>query len=229
MSLILGIETSTKMCSVALSDNGKLLAVKEEGGAYSHAEKLTIFIQEILKEAGKSVQELDAVAVSKGPGSYTGLRIGVSTAKGLCYALGIPLIAVNTLQGMAKGVIEIKNVTNVLLAPMIAARRMEVYTALFDENNAIIKNITAEIIDENSFSSYLKTHKIIFFGDGAEKCADLLSNSENAIFITEGCPSAQYVNQIAHQKFENNDFEDLAYFEPYYLKDFIATSPKKVL
>lgn len=229
MSLILGIETSTKICSVAISENGKLLALKEEGGEYSHSEKLTIFIEEVLKKSSKTLKDIDAVAVSKGPGSYTGLRIGVSTAKGLCYALNIPLISVNTLQGMAKGVSEVGIVSTELLAPMIDARRMEVYTALFDENNIIIKDVAAEIIDENSFSKYLKTHKIIFFGDGAEKCAPVLSNHENASFINEGFPSAQYINQIATQKFESNNFEDVAYFEPFYLKDFIATTPKKLL
>jgi tRNA threonylcarbamoyladenosine biosynthesis protein TsaB len=225
MSLILGIETATKICSVALSENGKLLASKEEGGAYSHSEKLTVFIQEILKQAGKNLKDLDAIAVSKGPGSYTGLRIGVSAAKGLCYGLEIPLISVSTLQAMAKG----KTEKNVLFCPMIDARRMEVYTALFDENNKELAPISAKIIDESSFDDQLKENQIIFFGDGADKCEEVLGSNVNALFSKDGFPSAEYINQIALEKFSKQDFEDVAYFEPYYLKDFVATTPKKLL
>lgn len=226
MSLILGIETATKICSVALSGNGKLLALKEEGGAYSHSEKLTVFIQEILKQAGKSLKDLDAVAVSKGPGSYTGLRIGVSAAKGLCYGLDIPLISVSTLKAMALNKSLPKKV---LYCPMIDARRMEVYTALFDENNIEVEPISAKIIDEDSFAEELKEHQIIFFGDGADKCKETLGGNPNAIFSDKGLPSAEFVNQIALEKFSKQDFEDVAYFEPFYLKDFVATTPKKLL
>jgi len=225
MSLILGIETSTKVCSVAISEGNTLLAIKEEGGAYSHSEKLTVFIEAVLRKANKSLKDLDAIAVSKGPGSYTGLRIGVSAAKGLCYALDIPLIAISTLQAMAIGV----KSNDCLFAPMIDARRMEVYTALFDEQNKVVENISAKIIDEDSFSSELENGKVFFFGDGAEKCKPILSHSKNAVFIKEGLPSAQYINQIAQQKLIDIDIEDVAYFEPYYLKDFIATTPKKLL
>lgn len=225
MSLILGIETSTKICSVAISEGDKVLAIKEEGGAYSHSEKLTIFIETVLKQSGKSLNELDAIAVSKGPGSYTGLRIGVSAAKGLCYALDIPLIAVSTLKAMAAGMQE----KDCLFAPMVDARRMEVYTALFDQENNMIENISAKIIDETSFSKELKTNKILFFGDGAAKCESTLNNTKNAIFSEQGLPSAKYINQIAQQKLINKEIEDVAYFEPYYLKDFIATTPKKLL
>jgi tRNA threonylcarbamoyladenosine biosynthesis protein TsaB len=228
MSLLLGIETSTKICSVAISDDEKLLAIKEEGGAYSHAEKLTGFIQDVLAQSGKSLHEIDAIAVSKGPGSYTGLRIGVSAAKGLCYALGKPLISVSTLQAMAKNPSLIKEKTS-LLCPMIDARRMEVYTALYDKKNANIEDITAKIIDENSFSNYLKDNKVLFFGDGADKCKDVLSRNQNAIFTDSGLPSARYINEIAFDKLKKEAFEDVAYFEPYYLKDFIATTPKKLL
>jgi len=231
MSLILGIETSTKICSVALSDGEQLLALKEEGGEYSHSEKLTLFIEEVMTRAGKTLKDVSAIAVSKGPGSYTGLRIGVSAAKGLCYALGIPLISVSTLQAMAKGMSLQQSPLhkNFLYCPMIDARRMEVYTALFDENNQSIEDISAKIIDEDSFSSTLKNKSILFFGDGAGKCQSTLSKNSNVIFSDQGLPSAQYINQIAFQKFLKENFEDVAYFEPYYLKDFIATTPKKLL
>ena len=231
MTLILGIETATKICSVALSDGEKLLALKEEGGDYSHSEKLTCFIEEVMKQSGKTLNDVSAIAVSKGPGSYTGLRIGVSTAKGLCYALGIPLISVSTLQAMAKGmsIQQSSSKSNFLYCPMIDARRMEVYTALFDEHNQPVEDISAKIIDENAFSSLLSSTPILFFGDGAEKCQPLLSQNSNAHFSNQGLPSAQYVNQIALEKFLNAAFEDVAYFEPYYLKDFIATAAKKLL
>ena len=230
MSLILGIETATTICSVAISDGDKLLALKEEGGAYAHAEKLTPFINEALEIAGKSLQDLDAIAVSQGPGSYTGLRIGVSAAKGLCYGLNKPLIAVSTLQAMAKNLSLTKETKKgSLFAPMIDARRMEVYTALFDKENNLIEDISAKIIDENSFSNSLKENHVLFFGDGAEKCKPILGEIEHATFTNQGMPSAQYINQIAIQKLKNNEVEDVAYFEPYYLKDFIATTPKKLL
>ena len=375
MSLILGIETATKICSVALSENGKLLALKEEGGAYSHSEKLTVFIQEVLDKAGKTLKDIDAVAVSKGPGSYTGLRIGVSAAKGLCYGLGIPLISVSTLQAMARNpslilpkgemipryhttdsqmwnllldkakkhrkspteaevvlwkylrakqlgfkfrrqhpvdrfipdficieksliievdggihlqqkeqdearteilnergfkVIRFKNEevlcdierviskikeeldllpsrnalnrsqflpygeikrgdVSILFCPMIDARRMEIYTALFDRGNNEMEPISAKIIDKESFAEQLKEHQIIFFGDGAEKCKESLGDNSNAVFSENGFPSAEFINQIATEKFDKEEFEDVAYFEPFYLKDFVATTPKKLL
>ncbi|MCB9360521.1 MAG: tRNA (adenosine(37)-N6)-threonylcarbamoyltransferase complex dimerization subunit type 1 TsaB [Flavobacteriales bacterium] len=368
MSLILGIETATKMCSVALSDENGLLALKEVGGEYSHAENLNLFIEEVCKEAGKKLSEIDAIAVSKGPGSYTGLRIGVSAAKGFCFSLNIPLISVDTLQAMAKNpslilhkgektpgyyttdgqmwnllhekaknhrkkpteaemvlwkflrakqlgfkfrrqhpvdrfipdfvciekklIIEVDgkihdyqqeedrirteilneqgfkvirytndevlgNVNSVvqkikielnllplgacsefiseeiersvLFCPMIDARRMEVYTALYDTEGNKIEDISAKIIDENSFEKELKANKIIFFGDGAEKCRVVLESNPDAIFIDNIHPSAKYVNELAIEKFKNKEFEDVAYFEPFYLKDFIATTPKKLL
>lgn len=229
MSIILGIETSTKICSVAISDGEKLLALEEEGGDYSHSEKLTVFIQKVLAKTKLKLKDIDAVAVSKGPGSYTGLRIGVSVAKGLCYALGKPLIAVDTLQAMAKNVASLNIQSNVLYSPMIDARRMEVYTALYGGDNNFVTPITAKIIDEHSFSEELTNQKIIFFGDGAAKCAEILDQNENAEFVGEGLPSAEFVNQIAFEKYNNKEFEDVAYFEPYYLKDFVATTPKKLL
>lgn len=228
MSLILGIETATKMCSVALSDENGLLALKEVGGEYSHAENLNLFIEEVCKEAGKKLSEIDAIAVSKGPGSYTGLRIGVSAAKGFCTALEIPLISVDTLQAMAikpSGEIE----RGVLFCPMIDARRMEVFTAFYDGEGNKVEEISAKIIDENSFEKELKAGKVVFFGDGAEKCREALEGNPNAIFIEDVHPSAQYINEIAIKKFDKKEFEDVAYFEPFYLKDFIATTPKKLL
>jgi tRNA threonylcarbamoyladenosine biosynthesis protein TsaB len=225
MSIILGIETSTKICAVAISNGDKLLALEEEGGDYSHSEKLTIFIQKVLKSANLVLKDVDVIAVSKGPGSYTGLRIGVSVAKGLCYALDKPLIAVDTLQAMARN----PSLSGDLFCPMIDARRMEVYTALYDRKNEMVEPITAKIIDENSFSATLAAHKVVFFGDGSAKCKELLASNSNAIFSQEGLPSAQYINQIALEKYKRQEFEDVAYFEPYYLKDFIATTPKKLL
>ena len=233
MSIILGIETSTKICSVALSKNNQLLALEEEGGDYSHSEKLTVFIQKVLKRAGLDLKDVDVIAVSKGPGSYTGLRIGVSVAKGLCYSLNKPLIAVDTLQAMARNPSLIlppeEMMRGVLYCPMIDARRMEVYTALYNRENEMVEPITAKIIDENSFSRVLASHKIVFFGDGSAKCKEVLSTNSNTIFNEEGFPSAQYINQIAIEKYKRQEFEDVAYFEPYYLKDFIATTPKKLL
>jgi tRNA threonylcarbamoyladenosine biosynthesis protein TsaB len=228
MSLILGIETATKMCSVALSDENGLLALKEAGGEYSHAENLNLFVADVCTQAGKELKDIDAIAVSKGPGSYTGLRIGVSAAKGFCTALDIPLISVDTLQAMAKnpsGEID----RGLLFCPMIDARRMEVYTALYDTEGNKIEDISAKIIDENSFSEYLKTSKIVFFGDGSEKCREALDGNPNATFIEDVHPSAKYINEIALKKFNKKEFEDVAYFEPFYLKDFIATTPKKLL
>lgn len=231
MSLILGIETATTICSVALSKDGQQIAIKEEGGSYSHAEKLTPFIEAVLQEANMSLKEIDAIAVSKGPGSYTGLRIGTSTAKGLCYALNIPLISVSTLQAMAKKVSESLNnpSKNTLLCPMIDARRMEVYTALYNTQNEVVDSITAKIITPTSFQEYTQENSILYFGDGAKKCNELLKANEQLSYMDEGFPSASYINKIGHEKFLNQVFEDVAYYEPYYLKDFIATTAKKLL
>lgn len=226
--IILGIETATKICSVAISDGKKLLAKKEEGDEYSHAEKLNGFIEDCLKNANLSIHQIDAIAVSKGPGSYTGLRIGVSTAKGLCYALNKPLISVDTLQAMALKM-KSENTDFDLYCPMVDARRMEVYTAFYNQRNEKVQEILAKIIDEQSFDKDLKTNRIVFFGDGAEKCKEVLANKTNAVFSDNGLPSAQFINEIASEKLENNQLEDVAYFEPYYLKDFIATTAKKLL
>jgi tRNA threonylcarbamoyladenosine biosynthesis protein TsaB len=223
MSLILQIETATTVCSVALAEEGSVLAYREIDQRNVHAEVITIFIDELLKTVNKSYHHLDAVAVSCGPGSYTGLRIGISTAKGLCFALDKPLIAIETLEAMTDGIIA-KNsfANNSLLCPMIDARRMEVFMAIFDIKGNKIRPTSAEIIDANSFSDLLKTNRIIFFGDGAAKCADVLGSKQNVQIITGFTNSARYLTKKAAEKYLAGDFEDTAYFEPYYLKDFIA-------
>ncbi len=230
MALILNIETATRVCSVALSRDGSILTSKESNEQYSHSELITVFIQEVMKESEAKLEDINAVAISKGPGSYTGLRIGVSTAKGLCFALDKPLISIGTLQSMAYGMSknpEIEKLEkNILFCPMIDARRMEVYAALYDINNKEVREVGADIIDENSFSEYLKNSKVIFFGDGAGKCKEILSVNPNAIFNDDVLPSSLHMVSLAEQKFREKQFEDLAYFEPFYLKDFIAGVPK---
>jgi tRNA threonylcarbamoyladenosine biosynthesis protein TsaB len=225
MSLILQIETATTICSVALSENGNVLAYREINQRNVHAEVITIFIDEILKTVNKRYEDLDAVAVSCGPGSYTGLRIGVSVAKGLCFALDKPLIAVETLEAITDGIIA-QNIfddkDNVLLCPMIDARRMEVFTAVFDIHGNRVRPTSAEIIDENSFSDLLQNNKMIFFGDGAEKCQAILGVNPNAQILAGFLNSARYLTKRATEKYLAKDFENTAYFEPYYLKDFIA-------
>ena len=221
MIYILNIETATKNCSVSLAKNGETILCKEiaEQG-YSHAEKLHVFIEEILKETAITVQDLKAIAVSKGPGSYTGLRIGVSTAKGLCYALGIPLISIDTLQVLAKQVV----VENGLVVPMIDARRMEVYSAVFDTNHKKIMEVQAEILTEESYAEI--TEAIYFIGDCQEKCKTVLTKN-NFHFLPEIIfPSATEMSALSYEKFTKNDFEDVAYFEPFYLKDFMVAKPK---
>jgi tRNA threonylcarbamoyladenosine biosynthesis protein TsaB len=222
MSLILQIETATTVCSVAISENGNVLAYKEIQQRNVHAEVITLFIDEVLKAAGRQYTELSAVAVSCGPGSYTGLRIGVSVTKGLCYSLDIPFIAVETLEAMTDGMIAETRADNVLFCPMIDARRMEVFTAVSDEKGNRMKATSAEIINQDSFSDLLKTNRIIFFGDGAAKCSEILGADPNAEIISDFQNSARHLTKKATDKFVNKDFEDTAYFEPYYLKDFIA-------
>lgn len=222
MSLIVQIETATTACSVALANKGEVLAIRELNQRNVHAEVITLYIDDVLKQAGFTYADIDAVAVSCGPGSYTGLRIGISTAKGLCFALDKPLIAVETLQSMASGITGEVDDSEVLLCPMIDARRMEVYTALFDARGQRLKATSAEIIDEQSFSETLETHKILFFGDGAEKCRTALSHNTNALFRDDFVNSARHLTAGALAKFNAQNFEDVAYFEPFYLKDFIA-------
>lgn len=218
MALILCLETATTNCSVALSQNGALLALKEDrSNNYSHAEKLHVFIDEILKENNLAVGDLDAIAVSKGPGSYTGLRIGVSTAKGLCFSLNIPLIAIATLASLAAQV----KLEKGFVIPMLDARRMEVYASVFDENLNEIRETKAEILDENSFTDYLEKDKTVFVGNGVEKFKAICTHS-NAEFVLDKLPSAREMCNLAEAKYKISDTEDVAYFEPYYLKDFIA-------
>lgn len=221
--MILQIETATTVCSVALANQGKVIALKEINERNVHAEVITVFIDEVLNNAGLKYTQLDAIAVSCGPGSYTGLRIGVSTAKGLCYALDKPLIAVETLEAMAGGIITGGTGASQLLCPMIDARRMEVYTALFDGNGNRVQPTAAEIIDGNSFAAQLEQNKILFFGDGAPKCRAVLSGNANALFIDDFNNSAAHLTIKAYQKYQAGQFEDVAYFEPYYLKDFLVT------
>ncbi|MDR2910584.1 MAG: tRNA (adenosine(37)-N6)-threonylcarbamoyltransferase complex dimerization subunit type 1 TsaB [Bacteroidales bacterium] len=232
MAVILNIETSTEVCSVSLAENGKSLFEKENNQGMNHSALLTVFIDEIFKESKLSVKNIDAVAVSKGPGSYTGLRIGVSVAKGICYALEKPLIALNTLDVMAdytagniNNFISLYTDNNVLLCPMIDAKRMEVYTALYDKNGETVRQVHAEIIDEKSFSGYFENNKILFFGNGAEKCKNHLVHS-NALFSGPLKTSARFMQDMAERKYNRKEFEDVAYFEPFYLKDFVATVPK---
>ena len=228
MSLILGIETSTTVCSVALTRDGATVAREKLYLEKSHSSLLTIAISDLLKHAGVQRQELSAVAVSKGPGSYTGLRIGVSTAKGICYALDKPLISVNTLKAMAHEINRF-NTGSALLCPMIDARRMEVYTALFDADLKELDATRALILDEESFAETIAQNQVFFFGNGAAKFQPLVESQSNAAFIEGISPSAEAVAQLAQQSFDQQVFEDVAYFEPYYLKDFIATVPKKRL
>lgn len=214
---ILNIETSTKNCSVSLAKDGKTVILKEIAEQnFSHSEKLHLFIDEVIKKAGISYKDLSAMALSKGPGSYTGLRIGTSTAKGLCFALDIPLIALDSLEILAKQV----NLNNGLIIPMIDARRMEVYTAIFDQNHNKISETKALVIDENSFSDI--SEKTCFIGDGAEKCMAVLQK-ENFVFLSEIIyPSAKEMAELSLEKFQQKEFEDIAYFEPFYLKEFFT-------
>ena len=223
MNYILNIETDTKNCSVALAQEGKIILCKEiaEEG-YSHAERLHVFIEEVIQEAGITFQDLTAIAVSQGPGSYTGLRIGVSAAKGLCYALNIPLIAVDTLQVLASQA----TISEGLIIPMLDARRMEVYSAIFNPNLVKQREIQAEVITEASFETISET--VYFLGDCTEKCQSVLVKP-NFVFLPEiKYPSAKEMCVISFAKFQQSDFVDVAYFEPYYLKDFMITTSKKV-
>ena len=229
--MIICLETATNLCSVALCDSDGVISLRESNESKSHASVLTVFIEEILKEKGIRARDLKAVAVSKGPGSYTGLRIGVSVAKGIAYGASIPLIGVETTLSMfwgisgsqSSGAVEDKNV---LFCPMLDARRMEVYYAIYNCYGIKIKDISAEIINENSFINIPESNKIIFFGDGAQKCKEVI-NRKNAFFADEYRISASSMFKPVIQAFNNHIFEDIAYFEPLYLKDFITSIPRK--
>jgi tRNA threonylcarbamoyladenosine biosynthesis protein TsaB len=236
MPLILHIETATNVCSIALAGDGQLLSLRESTIRNSHAAIITRLIDEVMLSSKRELKALDAIAVSKGPGSYTGLRIGVATAKGLCYALDKPLIALPTLQSMASGIrLQASGIRHpasgikrsasndqILFCPMIDARRMEVYYALYDLNGNEILGTRAEIIGENSFSDLLVDYTIIFGGDGSLKCREVLKSQKKAIFIDEFNASAKDMIALGEDKFGRQEIEDLAYFEPFYLKDFIA-------
>lgn len=220
MPYILNIETSTTVCSVSVSENSRLLHFKEINNGYTHAENLHVFIEETLKELQVKPSELTAVSVSRGPGSYTGLRIGVSAAKGLAYALNIPLISVDTLQIMAQAVSNREE--NSVYCPMLDARRMEVYTCVYDHKLDPKQPIEAIIVDENSIQKFKTYSKIYFFGDGMPKCRELLRNLDNAQFVDNIYPSSKYMCNLAFEKLINQKFENSAYFEPFYLKDFLV-------
>ncbi len=225
MAFILNIETSTTVCSVSISKEGELISLREINNGYTHAENLHVFIDVVLKEANITAKQLNAVAISKGPGSYTGLRIGVSAAKGLAFSLNIPLIALDTLQIITNAAL-IKTESNALYCPMIDARRMEVYTALYDSGLKQIKTTEALIVDEGSISQFSTYEKIYFFGDGMQKCKSLLQSIKNASFIDNIVPGAKFMCDLSHKKYLAKTFEDVAYFEPFYLKDFLIL-PKK--
>lgn len=216
MAFILSIETATKNCSVSLSNNGKTVSCKEIAEQnFSHAEKLHVFIEEILKENNIALKDLNAIAVSKGPGSYTGLRIGVSSVKGMCYALSIPMIAIDTLKVLAKQI----SIEEGIIIPMIDARRMEVYTSFFDKEYNVLREVRADIVDENSYSE-IETN-IHLLGDGAAKFKEVLTNDKFIFHDTIIYPSANEMSNLAFEKYKISDFVDVAYFEPYYLKDFL--------
>lgn len=228
MTRILAIETATKNCSVALFENDQLLDSEEQYGAYSHAENLASFAQKLLSRNNLTFSDLQAIAVSKGPGSYTGLRIGVSFAKGLCFSLQIPLISVDTLAQMASGLVQAQKDENALYCPMIDARRMEVYAALYNKDLEQVRGIEAEVIDENAYALFLGQQKVYFFGDGSAKCQEVIQHP-NAHFVSFDAPSARYMGPLAWKAYHQKQFEDVAYFEPFYLKEFVAIKSKKLV
>jgi tRNA threonylcarbamoyladenosine biosynthesis protein TsaB len=222
VALILNIETTTTNCSASISKEGKIVFLKEDNNKnFSHAESLHVFIDAVLKESKIDVTDLNAIAVSKGPGSYTGLRIGVSAAKGLCFALNKPLISISTLQALAYQI----KIEDGVIVSMLDARRMEVYSAIFNADYGQIRDTEAEILDDHSFKDYLEKGKVYFIGNGVEKTRDVITHS-NAVFIDDKLPSANEMGLLAFNKYKISDFEDVAYFEPYYLKDFVALKAK---
>lgn len=233
MSLILCIETGTDICSVGIARDGELMSLRESDQGRDHAKQVAVFVDELLRETGVKPDELDAVAVGMGPGSYTGLRIGVSFAKGLCYGLNIPLLAVGSLEALTDvaikdyeaGIIQVEGWDEAFLCPMVDARRMEVYTQIFNSRCESQSEVSAEIITEESFSQWRAKGKLVIFGNGAAKCQEMLPD---AIYINVA-PSARGLTRIAHQLFEAGKTVDIAYFEPFYLKDFVVIPSKKKL
>ncbi len=227
MGKILNLETSTTVCSVAVSIDGEVKSVHEINEGYSHAEQLEILIQKALQDSEVKMSELDAVSVSKGPGSYTGLRIGVSLAKGICFGAQIPLISVPTLEAISLNP-RVRKQDVGLRIPMLDARRMEVYASVLDTQNEWVEKTRAIVIDEGSFTDHLN-QKCFFFGPGMDKCREVLSVHENAHFVKDVLPSAAFMAKISEHRLQYSCFEDVAYFEPFYLKDFVAGKPKKLL
>lgn len=228
MKMILCLETATPVCSVALNDGCCTIALRETEGQNAHSEKITNFIREVMETARIDYKQLDAVAVSQGPGSYTGLRIGVSTAKGICYAADLPLMAIDTLEAMAYGMkmkLGSQITENDLLIPMIDARRMEVYAAVFDAQLNKIEDTAARVIDENAFEDLRNDHHLWLFGDGAPKLTKLFENQPNISVVDGFRPSAAYMLPLAEKLLREQRFVDVAYFEPFYLKDFVAGKP----
>lgn len=227
---ILQIETATQVCSVALSGNGETVAAIDIDEPNVHASRLTLLVEEILQKTGLTINDLSAVAVSMGPGSYTGLRIGVSTAKGLCYAADLPLLGVGTLDGMAAGFVSVNDSPidgDTALCPMVDARRMEVYTATFGSDAQPITPPQASIIDAHSFDGIDLNRRIVLFGNGADKFGELFANHQQVEVVAGFKNSAKHMSLLAYKAFGTGQFADVAYFEPYYLKDFVATTPKK--
>ena len=229
MSCILSIETSTEACSVAVSQDGQNIFNKEELKGPSHAVSLGVFVDEALSFADNHAVPLDAVAVSCGPGSYTGLRIGVSMTKGICYGRNLPLIGLPTLEVLCVPVLLYHELPDdALLCPMIDARRMEVYSAVYDRALHLERKVAADVIDENSYREFLDKHPVYFFGNGAFKCKEHITHP-NAHFLDDIHPLAGNMSPLAEKALAQKDFKDVAYFEPFYLKEFIATKPKKIL
>jgi tRNA threonylcarbamoyladenosine biosynthesis protein TsaB len=229
--MIICLETATNLCSVALCDSDGVISMRESNEAKSHASLLTVFIEEILKEVGLRASQLEAIAVSKGPGSYTGLRIGVSVAKGVAYSASIPLIGIETTRSMFWGLFENRSYNyskekDALFCPMLDARRMEIYYALYDISGITKREISAEVINEDSFSNINESVKIIIFGDGAAKCQNIITR-KNTFFVDDFKMSSSHMCKPAVEASKNRKYEDVAYFEPFYLKDFITSKPKK--
>ena len=229
MATILHIETSTDVCSVAVSEDGQVIFDQEDHSGPNHAERLGTMVDEALSFTDNHAIPFDAVAVSCGPGSYTGLRIGVSMAKGVCYGRNLKLIAVPTLELLCVPVLlrEIPE-ENALLCPMLDARRMEVYAGIYNRALKPVRPIQADIVDGDTYKAYLDEHPVYFFGNGALKCQEAISHP-NAHFIEDIHPIAKWMQPLAEKRFLNEQFEDVAYFVPFYLKDFVAKLPKKLL
>ena len=233
MALILCIETGTDVCSVGIAENGELISLRESEEGRDHARKVGVFVDEILRENQIDPEDLDAVAVGKGPGSYTGLRIGVSFAKGLCYGLDKPLIAIGSLDALTEvaredyeaGILSVEDWEHAVLCPMVDARRMEVYTQLFDGTGRPLTEVSAEVVDAGSFAQWRRKTPFVIFGNGAAKCAEVLSD----VVLVPVTPSARGLARLAQAAYDAGDFADLAYFEPFYLKDFVVTASRKRL